>query len=248
MDSLENIRQLKRRVFKYRLKKQYRKKFRNILVFILLIFLVSFVYSPISNFIKSKAKPTSQGVIKVDRYKDYNKVHLYHAKKNGITPFRTNKKLHDEIDDLLDRRKLVHIKPNKYYEVKRLTHSYPYLTPGAAKFLDDLGKRFRKKLKENNMGKYSYQLTSLLRTGETQKNLSRSNVNATSETSHLYGTTFDISYKTVIKKPLPWMQVEVSDAKAIKLLSEAIGELKKERRCVVVTERLEKCFHITAVY
>jgi hypothetical protein len=40
-------------------------------------------------------------------------------------------------------------------------------------------------------------------------------------------------------------ELEVADGPAIKLLSETIGELRKEKRCVVVTERQERCFHIT---
>jgi hypothetical protein len=128
-----------------------------------------------------------------------------------------------------------------------LSHSHPYLTPEAAQLLEDIGKRFRKKLDENDMGNYAYHISSLLRTKESQKNLSRSNVNAASNTSHLYGTSFDIPYRSVVKKPFPWIKVEVYDAKAIKLLSEAIGELRRERRCVVVTERIEKCFHITVL-
>jgi hypothetical protein len=145
-------------------------------------------------------------------------------------------------DDRLER-----ISSNKYYIVKRLSHSHPYLTPKAARLLEDIGKRFRKKLDENGMANYAYHISSLLRTNESQKNLSRSNVNAASNTSHLYGTTFDIAYNSVVKKPLPWVKVEVYDPRAIKLLSEAIGELRRERRCVVVTERIEKCFHITVV-
>jgi transcriptional regulatory protein LevR len=128
-----------------------------------------------------------------------------------------------------------------------LSHSHPYLTPKAAQLLEDIGKRYRKKLDENGMGNYAYHITSLLRTKESQKSLSRSNMNASSNTSHLYGTTFDIAYRSVSKKPLPFINVEVSDAKAIRLLSETIGELRRERRCVVVTERIEKCFHITVI-
>jgi hypothetical protein len=239
---------IKRKFFKYRLKQQYRKPFRYILYSIAAILLFSILYSPISNGINSLLQPHSTGKIKVDWYRDYNNTHLRWAKRNGITPFKTTQAFHSGVKELTRDRRLKRISANKYYTVKSLSHSHPYLTPKTADLLEDIGKRFRHKLDQHGMGNYSYQISSLLRTKESQKNLSRSNVNAASTTSHLYGTTFDIAYRSVIKRPLPWMKVEVSDAKAIKLLSETIGELRREGRCVVVTERIEKCFHITAVY
>lgn len=243
-DKLEEFR---RKIFKYRLKKQYRKPFRYILLSIATIILFSILYSPVSNAITSLFEPDYYGRIKVDWYRDYNDVHLRWAKRNGVSPFKTTQEFKDEIKDMVSSRRLEKISTNKYYVVKSLSHSHPYLTPRTANLLEDLGKRFRKKLDDNGMSHYSYEITSLLRTKESQRNLSRSNVNAASNTSHMYGTTFDIAYRSVVKRPLPWMKVEVADAKAIKLLSEAIGELRREGRCVVVTERIEKCFHITVV-
>lgn len=243
-DMLDN---LKRKLFRYRLKKEYRKKFRIILLSVLIIIVALILYSPISRSIDTMLHPNSYGKIKVDWYRDYNSVHLFYARRNGISPFNSTNEFHEEINKLLREDKLVRISSNRYYVVKRLSHSHPYLTPEAAQLLEDIGKRFRKKLDENGMGNYSYHISSLLRTKESQKNLIRSNVNASSNTSHLYGTTFDIAYRSVAKRPLPWLKVEVYDAKAIKLLSEAIGELRRERRCVVVTERIEKCFHITVI-
>jgi len=238
----------RRKIFKYRLKQQYRKPFRIILLSILGLICTLIIGSLVSDGINALRNSKSYGKIKVDWYRDYNNVHLRGARRNGISPFTTTKAFHKSVGDLVHDKRLVKIKSNKYYIVKSLSHSHPYLTPKAADLLEDIGKRFRKKLDDNNMGNYSYQITSLLRTKESQRSLSRSNVNAASTTSHLYGTTFDIAYRTVTKRPLPGMKVDVADAKAIKLLSEAIGELRREGRCVVVTERIEKCFHITAVY
>jgi hypothetical protein len=243
----EMLDKLKRKIFKYRLKKEYRKKFKVILLSALILIIISVLFSPVSNLISSMMQPSSYGRIKVDRYHDYNNIHLRYARINGISPFKSTKAFRDGIRKLVWDNKLERISSNKYYVVKRLSHSHPYLTPEAARLLDDIGKRFRKKLDENGMANYAYHISSLLRTNESQKSLSRSNVNASSNTSHLYGTTFDIAYNSVVKKPLPWINVEVYDPKAIKLLSEAIGELRRERRCVVVTERIEKCFHITVV-
>ena len=243
-DTLDKI---KRKLFKYRLKKEYRKKFRVILISFFVVLAFTILYAPVSRSIDTVLHPNSYGKIKVDWYRDYNCIHLIYARRNGIIPFKSTSEFHDGIDELVSEDKLEKIKSNKYYVVKYLSHSHPYLTPAAAQLLEDIGKRYRKKLDENNMGNYAFNITSLLRTKESQKNLIRSNVNASSNTSHLYGTTFDIAYNCVSKKPFLWLNMDTYDTKAIKLLSESIGELRRERRCVVVTERIEKCFHITVI-
>jgi len=187
----------------------------------------------------------SVGTIRVDYYKDLNATHLKYAKANGIKGFKSNKEFRQQIDDLVDDDELVKVETCDYYVVDNLTHSHPYLTPEAAELLEDIGKRFQEKLENDDLKIRYYQVTSLLRTGESQRGLSRSNVNASSNSSHLYGTTFDITYARVFTRPRLQKSAEIADGPAIRLLSEAIGELRKEGRCVVVTERKERCFHIT---
>jgi hypothetical protein len=241
LTSLKNI------LFKYRLKKKFHRPFLIGGIIIASLLILSLLIPPLFNAYDALSNPVASGKIKVNWYKDLNAVHLHYAKRSGIRPFKSSGHFNSKIDEMLEAKRLVKIKSNRYYSVKYLTHSHPYLTPKASNFLDVLGKRYQKKLDENGMGKYLFQISSLLRTNESQKSLSKSNVNASSNTSHLYGLTFDIAYRSVVKKPLPWMKVEVADAKAIKLLSETIGELRREGRCVVVTERIEKCFHITVI-
>lgn len=231
---------------KFRLKKAVKTKLYlaggAILIFVLAVFLLS------RFFTEENEKPgviKSVGTIRVDYYKDLNAVHLKYAKANGIKGFKSNKEFREKIDDLLDDDELVKVENCKYYVVDRLTHSHAYLVPDAARLLEEIGKRFQKKLDENDLSKRYYQVTSLLRTGESQRGLSRSNVNASSNSSHLYGTTFDITYAKVYTKPKLQKSAEIADGPAIRLLSEVIGELRKEGRCVVVTERKERCFHIT---
>ena len=127
----------------------------------------------------------SVGTIRVDYFKDLNATHLKYAKANGIKGFKSNKELKANLGDLLDDDELVKIETCKYYVVDKLTHSHAYLTPDAAELLEDIGKRFQEKLEENDLPKRYYQITSLLRTGESQRGLSRSNVNATTNSSHL---------------------------------------------------------------
>lgn len=212
---------------------------------ITLVLLIS--YFPVKRKIESLLHPASIGTVSVDRFRDLNAVHLKHAKAGGVSPFKSNDDLKKGVGALIKDDKLVEISDNRYYRICPLTHSHPYLTPESKRFLKDLGKLFQKKLDENDLPNYYFQISSLLRTNENQKDLSRSNGNAAANTSHAYGTTFDIPYFTVVKRTLLWKEAEVTDGRASKLLSEAIGELRKEGRCVAVTERNEACFHITVI-
>lgn len=229
-----------------RRKRKLKKKVKVRLVIFLLLIVTSFIlYFPLKLKANKMLHPAPIGTVKVDRYRDLNPLHLGLAKRNGISAIKTNKDFAEGIDKLLKDDQLVEISDNSYYRVCHLTHSHPYLTPAAKQFLIDLGEKFRKKLDEKDMPDYYFQISSLLRTQENQKKLSRSNGNASPNTSHLYGTTFDIPYSTLIRNTLLWYETEVADGSASKILSEAIGELRDEGRCVVVTEKKERCFHIT---
>ena len=235
---------------RFKLKKAVRNK---LLIFgaisMALIIAVWLISRPSDSGIKKEPENTAEpkviGTIRVDKYADLNKVHLKYAQANGIRGFKSDKEFNQNLKKLLSDGDLIKIENSDYYVVDDLTHSHPYLTPKAAGLLDEIGKRFHEKLEEKNLKKRYFQITSLLRTGESQRRLGRSNTNASSNSSHLYGTTFDITYARVFSKPKLDEKYEIEDGPAIKLLSEAIGELRKENRCVVVTERKERCFHVT---
>jgi len=228
-------------------RKRLRKKKIKIKAALIILIMISAVilYYPVKRKIERVLHPAPIGTVKVDWYKDLNPIHLKYARRNGVSPFKTNNDFAEKIDELQKEKKLVEISDNRYYRVCHLTYSHAFLTPVAKEFLNDLGKRFREKLDEKDKPDYYFQISSLLRTRENQKKLSRINGNASPNSSHLFGTTFDIPYFTVIKRTFLWNEAEVTDGTASKLLSEAIGELRKEGRCVVVTERKERCFHIT---
>ena len=228
-----------------------RKKLRKgrVAMALFLVFLVPgiFIYKGISRSIHARMNPTAVGTVKVDKYRDLNEKQLVWAKKNGITPFRSNQAFLEQRDDLLSDDRLEEIENSGLFIVEKLTHSHPYLVPQAAELLDDISDRFSEKLDDYGKGRYYFLVSSLLRTEESQKSLSRSNSNASQNSTHLYGTTFDIPYSYVIKKPFPWVRKKVAEANVIKLLSDAIGELRDEGRCLVVTEKKERCFHITVI-
>lgn len=223
-----------------RLKPGYK---RILIVFFILIASLIAIPALMSDHSSSQAREV--GKVSVERYKDINAKHLKHAKANGIKPFNTDDDVFEGVNELIKEGQLERLEDSRYYVVDHLTHSHPYLTPETIDLLDLIGERFHDKLKKNNLEKYHFKITSVLRTKESQKRLSRSNVNASSDSSHLYGTTFDISWKNLIKKGWFGKQTIIAHGPAIRLLSQTIGELKKEGKLVVVTEYKEACFHIT---
>lgn len=83
-------------------------------------------------------------------------------------------------------------------------------------------------------------VTSVLRTKEDVRKLRRYNHNATENSCHLYGTTFDIAYnkyspitRSVRDDTLKW------------ILSEVLNDLRKQGRCHIKYEKHQGCFHIT---
>jgi energy-coupling factor transporter transmembrane protein EcfT len=208
-------------------------------------FLLLIILLPLIRSLFDSPGEVSTGTTRVHRFRDLNEDHLRYARSYGISPIASKKVFEQKVKVLTSVNKLVKINDSKYYSVNKLSHSHPFLVPRAKRMLDLIGERFRKKLQENNLDDYQYRITSLLRTQESQRMLSFANINAASKSAHLYGTTFDITYKSLSKKSLLGAKKTVHDGAAIRLLSEAIRELQQERRLLVITERKEACFHIT---
>jgi len=171
------------------------------------------------------------------QFNDLNPLHIEAAKAVGLssTP---------EKRDDVDPKELVLVEDCKAYYVDKLDYSIPYLTKGAKKELDLIGELFRQKLKDNDLPKYRFMVTSVLRTKEDVKNLRKVNVNASANSAHCYGTTWDISYYTFEKvgKKKEWMSPE--DLR--KVLAEVLAEEQAAGRLYVKYEKRESCFHITA--
>jgi hypothetical protein len=176
---------------------------------------------------------------------DINDLHLLHARANGLqAPFATNDDFEAAKDSLIKNNALLLLENNNIYQIKTLRHSHPYLVPVAVEMVHEIARRFHKKLEEKGMTKYKFYLTSLLRTEETQRRLSRSNVNATNHTAHYYGTTIDISYKDFFDAETT---ETVQNAKLVSLLTEVLVQMRKECKILAVRERKQACFHITVV-
>lgn len=184
-----------------------------------------------------------RGVVSYKRsFNDMNDDHLAAARAIGINPIEDR-----EAAEYMKRSlKLVETCDN--YKLDSLTHSIPYLVPQAHKLLNNIGKNFLDSLESKGLNPYKVIATSVLRTNYDVKRLKKGNVNATDNSAHRYGTTFDISYKRFDQVPdpdgYPLQPVREDTLKMV--LAEVLRDLKKEGDCYVKYELKQGCFHITA--
>ncbi len=172
---------------------------------------------------------------------DRNDRQLAVAQAIGIPPIASR-----EAAERLTGR-LTFIDDNERYSVDSLTHSIPYLIPGAAALLDTIGQNFLDSLSCKGLNPNKIIVTSVLRTQNDVKRLRRRNTNASSNSTHAYGTTFDISWKRFDKVEDPDgrpMQDVGSDTLKL-VLAEVLRDLKQAGRCYVKYEIRQACFHIT---
>ena len=127
-------------------------------------------------------------------FNDLNDRHLSSAKRLGITPLKSSEDL-SQAD-----RNLKEIKSCKLFQVDKLTHSEPYLVPEACDLLADIARNFKDSLYQNGLPSHSIIVTSVLRTGSSVKKLRKSNGNASANSAHVYGTTFDVAYTRFKKR------------------------------------------------
>ncbi len=172
-------------------------------------------------------------------FSDLNPAHLAVSVPQGIST----------ISDLASAwnsgKDLCKIESDKYIFIDSLSHSYAYLTPAASNLLYEIGKRFHDTLQERGGGSYRLKVTSMLRTGSTVAKLKRVNRNASGESAHCHGTTFDISYSKFICDDPDDVHRTFEDLK--NLLAEVVNGLREEGRCLVKHERRQACLHITAI-
>ena len=162
--------------------------------------------------------------------KEYDK-HLFAAEHNGIGLVKSE----DHFKKLIEDEELVLIDKGPGYEVMRLTHSHPYITPYSKAILEELGAAFQALTDEESY----FTLTSVTRTPEQQKSLRRRNKNATNGvSSHSYGVSFDISYirmngKKRFSRPLQ------------NKIEKILKEYEEADKIFFIKERKQSCYHVT---
>ena len=183
-----------------------------------------------------------RGVVSYNReFNDLNETQLKVAQAIGI-PIIADRDAAEHM-----KKKLTEIVDCEAYTIDSLTHSIPFLIPGAAKLLETIGLNFNDSLEAKGLNPNRIIVTSVLRTQHDVNRLRKSNGNASENSTHMYGTTFDISWKRFAKidkvKGHPTQDVSADTLKMV--LSEVLRDLKKNGECYVKHERNQGCFHIT---
>ena len=174
-----------------------------------------------------------------DDFNDLNARQLEAAVRIGITPCETRAELKKE-------PKLVPVAESSTLSIDRLTHSQALLVPEAAALLDEIGRTFTGVLEREGEPLYAVIVTSVTRTDEDIRKLRKGNPNATENSTHAYGTTFDLSWRRFHKTDLlDPRSIEPEELKA--LLATVLGQFHDQGRCYVKHERLQACFHVTTI-
>ena len=174
-------------------------------------------------------------------FPDTNAVQLVAAQQWGVTPVR------DREDAESRKRELVYIASSPYYHVDPLYSSIPYLVPRAAVLLQNIGQAFYDSLYVKGVPLHKLIVTSVLRSQEDVVKLRRRNGNATENSCHLYGTTFDICYNRykTVEDPDGPSRRQVRNDTLKWVLSEVLHDMREQGRCYIKYEVKQGCFHMT---
>lgn len=174
-------------------------------------------------------------------FPDTNSVQLSAATKWGVSPVKNRE------DAEARKRELVYIGSNPYYHVDPLYSSIPYLVPRAAVLLQDIGQSFYDSLYNKGVPLHKFIVTSVLRSQEDVTKLRRRNGNATENSCHLYGTTFDICYNRykTVEDPDGPLRRQVRNDTLKWILSEVLRDMRQQNRCYIKYEVKQGCFHMT---
>lgn len=174
-------------------------------------------------------------------FPDSNTVQLQEAVRWGVTPVK------DRADAEARKKELVYVACSPYYYIDPLRQSIPYLVPRAAVLLQDIGQAFFDSLYIKGVPLHRLIVTSVLRTEEDVARLRRVNGNATENSCHLYGTTFDICYNRykTVEPPEGPKRREVRNDTLKYVLSEVLRDMRQQGRCYIKYEVKQGCFHMT---
>ena len=199
---------------------------------------------PSSIFFDKDGKEVKHRIFSVphfgNTFPDQQDVQILAANEFGVKPVQNREDA--------ERRKseLVYVASNPYFYVDNLKNSIPYLVPRASVLLQDIGRAYFDSLQIKGIPLHKIIVTSILRTQDDVAKLRTRNGNATQNSCHLYGTTFDICYnryKTVQTSQAPRRQVRNDSLKWV--LSEVLRDMREGNRCLVKYEVNQGCFHIT---
>ena len=173
-------------------------------------------------------------------FPDQQDVQILAANHHGVAPVQNREEAEHS------KGKLVYVGSNPFFYVDKLNNSIPYLVPKASVLLQDIGRAYFDSLQIKGIPLHKIIVTSILRTKDDVAKLRTRNGNATENSCHLYGTTFDICYnryKQIQTKDQPRRQVQNDTLKWV--FSEVLRDFRNKNRCYIKYEVHQGCFHIT---
>ena len=173
-------------------------------------------------------------------FPDQQDVQILAANKYGVNPVQNREEAEHS------KGKLVYVGSNPFFYVDKLNSSIPYLVPRASVLLQDIGRAYFDSLQIKGIPLHKIIVTSILRTKDDVAKLRTRNGNATENSCHLYGTTFDVCYnryKQIQTPKKPRRQEQKYPLKWV--LSEVLRDMRDRNRCLVKYEVKQGCFHIT---
>ena len=172
-------------------------------------------------------------------FPDQQDVQILAANQHGVAPVQNREEAEHS------KGKLVYVGSNPFFYVDKLNNSIPYLVPKASVLLQDIGRAYFDSLQIKGIPLHKIIVTSILRTKDDVAKLRTRNGNATENSCHLYGTTFDICYnryKQIQTKDQPRRQVQNDTLKWV--FSEVLRDFREKNRCYIKYAVHQGCFHI----
>ena len=174
-------------------------------------------------------------------FPDAQDVQIVSARRHGVKPVKNRAQAEHR------KGELVFVGSNPYYKIDNgMRSSIPYLVPRAANLLQVIGRNFLDSLHVRHIPLHKILVSSVLRTEEDVARLMRTNLNASDQSCHRYGTTFDIPYnryqtvcppgehrRTVSNDTLKWV------------LTQVLRDVRADSLCHIKYEIKQGCFHIT---
>lgn len=177
-----------------------------------------------------------------DRLPDYNKL----SRQAGIAPVADANALQARLAK--DGGGLVRVESDATLVVAHMEHGHPYLTPNAHRTLRIIATEFQSRIAHTDLAGARLKVTNLLRTIRDQRDLGRSNVNATKDQDapHTHGTSLDISYMRFMDTG--GRTLELAGCQQVFLaetLAEVIVELRqRDKRLFATREKQQACYHL----
>jgi len=181
------------------------------------------------------------------KLKDKLPAYKHLSLRAGIRPLKDDKALSAAL--AAGSANLVHVQSDANMLVAAMDHGAPYLTPRAAEALSAIASDFQARLAGSGLEGTRIRVNSLLRTKHDQRELGRSNVNATRDENapHTHGTSMDLSYMKFAGADGATLELRACEEIFLaETLAEVIAEhCAKDARIFATKEKQQACYHIS---